>query len=316
VYAKIFSQIYDSSIVENPELRFTFMDLLVLADPDGVVDMTHEAISRRTNRPIEIIRSTIQELESPDPRSRTKDDQGRRLRRLDDHRDWGWVIINYDRFRDIATEAQRREKTKERVRKHREKTRCNVDVTPVTKSNTGVTSPYASASASVSVPVRGGAGETLAEVESPYLNRPSGPPFKLLQQKLCVFWKRDPNARWNDYEEHLALEIAKRPDVLKEFEEIQAHRPKDQHPRKTLPSMLEHWQGELDKARNHKDQPQNIGQLIAQLRAIEQQIERHPANRESVHCSQTPTPEEVANLKDLRAKKNTLTSVIANARVQ
>ncbi len=87
MFAKIFAQIYDSSIVEQPEVRFTFMDMLVLADMNGVVDITHEAIARRTNRTIEIIRETIKELESPDPRSRTGDENGARIRRLDAHRD-------------------------------------------------------------------------------------------------------------------------------------------------------------------------------------------------------------------------------------
>ena len=104
MFAKIFSQIYDSSIVEDSEMRFTFMDMLVLADVNGVVDMTHEAIARRTNRPIETIRSTILKLESPDMRSRTPDAEGRRVKRLDEHRDWGWVIVNYDAFRRIASE--------------------------------------------------------------------------------------------------------------------------------------------------------------------------------------------------------------------
>jgi len=121
MYAKIFAQIYDSSIAEDHEVRFTFMDMLILADPDGVVDMTHEAIARRTNRPIEVIQRTIAELESPDRRSRSTDSEGRRLVRLDEHRDWGWLIVNYERFRKIASEEQRREKTRERVRRHRQK---------------------------------------------------------------------------------------------------------------------------------------------------------------------------------------------------
>ena len=119
MFAKIFKQIYDSSIVEKPEVRFTFMDLLVLADPDGVVDMTHEAIARRTNRPIELIRETIAELEKPDSRSRSPENEGRRLVRLDEHRDWGWIITNYHQFRRIASEEQRREKTRARVYKLR-----------------------------------------------------------------------------------------------------------------------------------------------------------------------------------------------------
>jgi hypothetical protein len=121
VFAKVFSQIYDSSIVENADLRFTFMDLLVLADQNGVVDMTHEAIARRTNRPIELIRKTISELEEGDPRSRSPKFKGARIKRLDSHRDWGWMIVNYARFRKIASGEQRREKTKARVEKFRNK---------------------------------------------------------------------------------------------------------------------------------------------------------------------------------------------------
>lgn len=138
MFAKVFSQIYDSSIVESPETRFTFMDFLVLSDMNGVVDMTHEAISRRTNRPIELIRSTIAELEKPDERSRTPDFKGARLIRLDDHRDWGWMIVNYKQFRDIANSEQKRAKTLARVHKHRginDRNALKRSVTPSNASN-------------------------------------------------------------------------------------------------------------------------------------------------------------------------------------
>ena len=128
MYAKIFLQIFDGSLVQKPEVRFTFMDLLVLADSDGVVDMTHEAIARRTNRPLEVIRETIAELEAPDPFSRTPDEGGARLKRLVTHRNWGWLIVNYERFRRIATDEQRREKTRERVNKFRRKGIDNQEV--------------------------------------------------------------------------------------------------------------------------------------------------------------------------------------------
>ncbi len=112
------------------------MDMLVLSDANGIVDMTHEAIARRTNRPLELIRRTILELESPDLRSRTPDADGRRLKRLDEHRDWGWVIVNYDTFRKIASEEQRREKTAARVSKYRDKVRgVTHRNAPVTQGN-------------------------------------------------------------------------------------------------------------------------------------------------------------------------------------
>ncbi len=146
MFAKIFNQIYDSSIVESPETRFTFMDFLILADRNGVVDMTHEAISRRTNRALEVIQKTVSELEGADPRSRTPDMNGARIFRLDEHRDWGWGIVNYDYFRNLASEEQRREKTRLRVRKHRGVTHRNA----VKRSGNDSPSPSASKSASVS----------------------------------------------------------------------------------------------------------------------------------------------------------------------
>ena len=150
MFAKVFRQIFASSIVERPEVRFTFMDLLILADSGGVVDMTHEAIARWTNRPIEVIRETIAELERPDPKSRTPEDEGRRIVRLDEHRDWGWLIVNYEKFRMISSEEQRKEKTRLRVARYRKKQALqNVtgvtgrDGSDVTSSNADVTSSNA-----------------------------------------------------------------------------------------------------------------------------------------------------------------------------
>jgi len=150
VFAKIFKQILESSIVESPETRFTFMDFLILADKNGVVDVTHEAIARRTNRPIDVIRRTIAELEGPDPASRTPDANGARIFRLDEHRDWGWGIVNYDYFRKLASEEQRREKTKLRTQKWRKKVGESSPATHKTSQCvTGDDSPSASAYISV-----------------------------------------------------------------------------------------------------------------------------------------------------------------------
>lgn len=100
--------------------------------------MTRDAIARRTNVPLEKINRAIEELEKPDSSSRSKTYGGARIVRLDDHRDWGWQIVNYLIYRDIASEEQRREKTRTRVHKHRQRKRlkeCNAPVTPCTENN-------------------------------------------------------------------------------------------------------------------------------------------------------------------------------------
>lgn len=108
MYAKIFEQIFDSSIAENYELRHFFEDMLKLADPTGVVDITAEAIGRRINLPIEKVKAGLDELMKPDPRSRSHEHDGRRLIPLDSHRDWGWIIVNYVHYRAVRDEVTRR----------------------------------------------------------------------------------------------------------------------------------------------------------------------------------------------------------------
>jgi hypothetical protein len=122
MYAKIFTQIFDSSIAENYEVRHVFEDLLKLADRDGVIDMTMEAIQRRTNAPMEKVKFGIEMLLLPDVKSRSREHDGRRLIPLDSHRDWGWIVVNYAHYRALQDEETRRmyfrdAKRRERARK-------------------------------------------------------------------------------------------------------------------------------------------------------------------------------------------------------
>lgn len=119
MFTKIFESVFDSSIADNWQHRHVFTDLLVLADKYGVVDMTAEAVARRTNVPIEIIREAITALESPDPNSRTPDCEGRRIVRLDTNRPWGWRIVNYVKYRESATKEMLRMSEAERKRAYR-----------------------------------------------------------------------------------------------------------------------------------------------------------------------------------------------------
>jgi len=141
VFAKVFSQILDSSIAAKPTLRHAFMDFLLLADADGVVDMTVEAIARRTGLPADDWERWIVELEAPDVDSRNPENEGRRIVRLDEHRRWGWQIVNYGHYRATASEEQR--KASQRSRWHRWKdkqaspslTPANAPLTPANASN-------------------------------------------------------------------------------------------------------------------------------------------------------------------------------------
>jgi hypothetical protein len=99
--ATIVSQIFESSIAEDYQIRHVFMDLLVLADEHGVVDMTVEAIARRTNVPMPILTAALAALVGSDPQSRSREADGARLIPLDPKRGWGWKIVNVDRYKTL-----------------------------------------------------------------------------------------------------------------------------------------------------------------------------------------------------------------------
>ena len=86
MYGKIFSSIYDGTLVEDWRALITFQQFIVLCDADGMVDMTPQAISRRTGIPIEHIKAGIEILEQEDIYSRTAEQGGKRIERLDGHR--------------------------------------------------------------------------------------------------------------------------------------------------------------------------------------------------------------------------------------
>jgi hypothetical protein len=119
MFAKIFETIFDSSIADDWKVRIVFQDMLVLADKEGIVDRTPEAIARRTNLPLDIVRESIPKLESPDPASRTPDFDGRRIVRLDQHREWGWRIVNFTKYRESATKEMLRMAEADRKRAYR-----------------------------------------------------------------------------------------------------------------------------------------------------------------------------------------------------
>lgn len=124
MYAKIFSSIYDGTLVEKWEALVTFQQLLVLSDSEGIIDMTPQAIARRTGIPLNIIEEGIKFLESPDPYSRTPDDDGRRLERIDAHRDWGWRIVNHKKYRELRSLEDKRVADRERIARKRQACRA------------------------------------------------------------------------------------------------------------------------------------------------------------------------------------------------
>ena len=119
MYAKIFDSMYEGTLYGHWEAIVTLQQMLVLCDPVGVIDMTPQAIAGKTSIPIEIILKGIEVLTSPDPHSRTPGEDGRRIATIDEHRPWGWYIVNHAKYQRLKSAEEKREADRVRMAEKR-----------------------------------------------------------------------------------------------------------------------------------------------------------------------------------------------------
>lgn len=112
MYAKLFTSIYQGTLRGNSHGLLVFTNLLAHADREGFADIHPRAISEEVGLTLEEVKAAIAVLESPDDESRSPEEQGRRIVRMDEHRIWGWKIVNYVKYRSIRDEDDRREQNR------------------------------------------------------------------------------------------------------------------------------------------------------------------------------------------------------------
>jgi hypothetical protein len=146
-YAKLFSSIIHSTIwEEDAHVKVVWITMLALADRTGVVEASPRGLASASRVTPEQCREALERLSAPDPDSRTKDYEGRRIEEIDG----GWLLLNYEKYRDKRDMEEIREKARIRARRHREKvasrsvTQSNApsrSVTPVTRSAPSAPAP-------------------------------------------------------------------------------------------------------------------------------------------------------------------------------
>lgn len=123
MYVKLFSSLYNGSLRGKSHPILVFTNMLAHADPHGIVDVHPRAIAEEVGLSIEEVRAAIVELESEDADSRSPEENGKRLILLDEHRNWGWQIVNFLKYRAMKNEDERRMQNQEAQRKWRDKQR-------------------------------------------------------------------------------------------------------------------------------------------------------------------------------------------------
>lgn len=117
-YTKLFNSIITSTIwSEDDKTRIVWITMLALADKNGEVQGSIPGLARLAGVSVEACGKAIEKFLSPDPHSRTKDDEGRRIEEIDG----GWHLLNHDKYRRMASLDEAKEKNVERQRRFRAK---------------------------------------------------------------------------------------------------------------------------------------------------------------------------------------------------
>jgi len=125
-FTKLFNSIITSSIwSEDDKVRIMWITMLASTDASGHVTGSIPGMAAIARMSLQEAEQSIAALCSPDPYSRSKEYDGRRLIEADG----GWLIVNYAKYRQRRDPEKRREQNREAKRRQREKeSGCQQDV--------------------------------------------------------------------------------------------------------------------------------------------------------------------------------------------
>lgn len=105
-YTKLFASITESTIVSEPvSTRWLWVTMLAMCDSQGKVYGSIPGLARRANLSLEETERGLATFFAPDPYSRTKDNEGRRIEEIPEG---GWRLLNHSKYADMRSEAERR----------------------------------------------------------------------------------------------------------------------------------------------------------------------------------------------------------------
>jgi hypothetical protein len=244
------------------------MMFIAIMDEDGFVNLASEKnVAHTAIMDLEDTVKALRLLESPDKDSSNPANEGRRIERVQG----GWMVLNSAEYRGIATREHEKKLNRDRVRKHRDKSKCNGDVM---EANESVMPSEAEAEAILDKkeeyrPSDSGcvSSETLfPDQEKPKkreltpeefvaaLREPSKPleqdPIKL---KIGSWFNRRPTTKFDEKElkAYKKLDLSSDDDLEVMDQYYGRQRDKsvtDDYRRTNVLTLLNNWNGEVDRA--------------------------------------------------------------------
>lgn len=210
VFTKLFSSITESTIwVESANVRLVWITMLAMADSKGRVWASVPGLANRARVPVEDVEEALGKFLGPDKYSRTPDNEGRRIEKIDG----GWRLLNHAKYREIRDTEAVKESKRNYINNRRAKERASTVEQSRTQSNT-VDSSRANAEAD---------SEADAEAKQTPKSKPSAtPPSEALES--LPFCSLEFEKAWTDWIAH-RKEIRKplKPtQIRKQLEELAA----------------------------------------------------------------------------------------------
>ena len=117
-YTKLFEQILESTIWCEPDyIRVVWITMLAMSDRDGEVLASIPGLANRAHVTIDQARDALRCFLSPDPDSRTKEYEGRRIAEIEG----GWQLLNHAKYRDLLDAEAEKERKRKWWAQHRGK---------------------------------------------------------------------------------------------------------------------------------------------------------------------------------------------------
>lgn len=103
-----------------------------MVDHRGEIDKHPRLIASAIGIPIVDLLACIKDFLSPDPDSRSPENEGRRLELLDQERGWGWRVVNIQKYRNKAAGMRQITdgRNAQKVKKYRDKNKTPTDTDP------------------------------------------------------------------------------------------------------------------------------------------------------------------------------------------
>jgi hypothetical protein len=115
-FTKLFSSITESTIWAEPDhVRILWITMLAMCDRQGRVYATIPGLAGRARISVEQCEEALGKFTSPDKYSRSKEFEGRRVEEIDG----GWLLLNYERYRELRDSEADKEKKRRWAAKHR-----------------------------------------------------------------------------------------------------------------------------------------------------------------------------------------------------